>query len=238
MVGRHVEAARLTDALQQVQHGPPRFLIIGGKAGIGKSRLIDEFDAGLGEAAFVLRGQCVDLGEVAAPFAAVKVVLRSLIAEVGPDRVVETAGPGRAALAALLPELPVPGPAAPTPAGAASTAQLHEAVAVLLENLSHEKPVVVVLEDLHWIGDASLALLRFLMRGMSSGPVLFLFSFRAEDVGRGHPMRAFLSEAERSQVATRFELGRLTPAQVRKQMRAISGEPPSDAEVDTVPPRV
>ncbi|MGI9825093.1 helix-turn-helix transcriptional regulator [Agromyces sp. Marseille-Q5079] len=229
MIGRDADLDELVKRLDEVRSGAPFTVILGGEAGIGKTRLVREFAARIdGEARFVV-GQCVDLGTVAAPYAPVKGALRALVADEGVDRVLEAVGPGWAALVALLPELAASagqgeeqgarggaagGDPSPTPTpvrGDAASGQLHEAIAVLLETLSRERPIVFVIEDLHWIDAASLALLRFLMRALGSSRVLTVLTYRSEDVTRGHPVRAFLAEADRDRWVDRHELARLSP---------------------------
>ncbi|WP_244284199.1 helix-turn-helix transcriptional regulator [Agromyces badenianii] len=238
MVGRDADLSRLNERLDEVRAGAPFTVVIGGEAGIGKTRLIREFQLGLPSDVRLLAGQCVDLGSVAAPYAPVKAALRTLVAEVGPERVLEAAGPGRSALAALLPELAaaetaITAMAAPAGGGAA-TGQLHEGIAVLLETFSRERPIVFAIEDLHWVDAATLALLRFLMRALGSSRVLTVLTYRSEDVTRGHPLRPFLSEAERDRWVERLDLSRLTRAQVRKLTRSLIGEAPTDKVIDTV----
>ncbi|WP_188743194.1 helix-turn-helix transcriptional regulator [Agromyces bauzanensis] len=239
MIGRDADLAKLYERLGEVRAGAPFTVIIGGEAGIGKTRLIREFEAGLPSDVRLLAGQCVDLGTVAAPYAPVKAALRTLVSEEGADRVLDAVGPGRAALVALLPELASPDvgaspPAAQAAAGAA-TGQLHEAIAVLLETFSRERPIVFVIEDLHWIDAATLALLRFLMRALGSSRVLTVLSYRTEDVTRGHPVRPFLSEAERDRWVERRDLGRLSRAQVRKMAKSlIVDKIPSETVLDAV----
>lgn len=223
MVGRQADLAWLEGLLEAAREGAPRTAVLGGEAGIGKTRLLHEFTTGLGADVRVIAGQSVDLGEVAAPYAPVKAALRELVTEIGGDAVLAAVGPGRSALTALLPELAVDDQAlaAPVPGGGAATGQLHEAIAVLLETVSRERPTVVVVEDLHWIDAASLALLRFLMRALTASRVLLVLTYRTEDVGRGHPVRAFLTEAERDRRVERRELERLTRAQVRRLARLL-----------------
>jgi len=238
MVGRHADLAWLDQALAAACDGTPRTAVLGGEAGIGKTRLLREFLHGIGGEVRVLAGQSVDLGDVAAAYAPVKAALRTLVAEVGAEQVLASVGPGRAALTALLPELSngESDGAPPAPSGAAATGQLHEAIAVLLETMSRERPILFVLEDLHWIDAASLALVRFLIRALTAGRILLLLTYRTEDVGRGHPVRAFLTEIERDRNADRRELARLTRAQVGKLARLLSGgrEAPTAAAIDRV----
>ena len=236
MIGRDSDLSRLEERLDGVREGAPFTVIIGGEAGIGKTRLIREFERRLPADVRLLAGQCVDLGSVAAPYAPVKTALRTLVAEEGAERVLEAVGPGRAALVALLPELAASESGEiGTPGAGIASGQLHEGIAVLLETFSRERPIVFVIEDLHWIDAASLTLLRFLMRALESSRVLTVLSYRTEDVTRGHPVRAFLSEAERDRWVERRDLGRLTRTQVRKLAKSlIVDEAPSESVFDTV----
>lgn len=239
MIGRDADLSMLNERLDEVRVGAPFTVIVGGEAGIGKTRLIREFEAGLPADVRLLAGQCVDLGSVAAPYAPVKTALRTLVAEEGAERVLDAVGPGRAALVALLPELADIDAAASSAdaaiAAGAATGQLHEAIAVLLETFSRERPIVFVIEDLHWIDAASLALLRFLMRALGSSRVLTVLTYRTEDVTRGHPVRAFLSEAERDRWVERRDLSRLSKAQVKRLAKSlIVDESLSDRVLETV----
>ncbi|MGR2752427.1 helix-turn-helix transcriptional regulator [Agromyces arachidis] len=239
LIGRDAELDWLRGLLENVRSGTPTTAVIGGEAGIGKSRLVGEFTSGLGPEVRLIRGQCVDLGDVAAPYAPVKGALRQLVAQVGPDAVLDAVGPGRAALVALLPELApadasTSGEIVITPGGAGS-GQLHEAVAVLLETLSREAPIVLVVEDLHWVDAASLAMLRFLLRSLGSSRLLVLLTYRTDDVTRGHPLRGFLTEAERDRWVERRELRRLDEAEVRAMVASlIADDAPHDHVLETV----
>lgn len=247
MIGRDAELAWLDGLLGEAEAGMPRTVVVGGEAGIGKSRLIREFAARVGAngaspgpsgIARVVVGQCVDLGTVAAPYAPIKAALRSLVSEIGAERALDTVGPGRAAFVALLPELAESGAAGePVPAvagGPGASGQLHEAVAVLLETVSRERPLVLVVEDLHWIDPASLGLLRFLVRALTASRVMLLLSYRSEDVTRGHPLRPFLAELERDRWVDRRELSRLSRDEVRELAASLAGSSPDEALLDTL----
>src|SRR5215207_6712023 len=242
MIGRDSDLSRLEERLDEVRAGAPFTVIIGGEAGIGKTRLVREFQRRLPSDVRLLAGQCVDLGAVAAPYAPVKTALRALVSEIGAERVLEAVGPGRPALVALLPELAASDDPNATgeiviAAGGAGSGQLHEAVAVLLETVSRERPTVLLIEDLHWIDAASLALLRFLLRSLGSSRVLTVLTYRSEDVTRGHPLRSFLTEAERDRWVERRELARLTRSQVRRLARSLivdDDDEPSEHMLDQV----
>ncbi|MCP2030960.1 DNA-binding CsgD family transcriptional regulator/tetratricopeptide (TPR) repeat protein [Okibacterium sp. HSC-33S16] len=230
MIGRESELARLRSVFAATRDGRPQGVVVSGEAGIGKTRLLEEFRAFASTEALVLTGQCVDLGAVAAPYSPIQAVLRSLVAAVGADTVLDAGGPGGEALAALVPEL-----AARTPDAATGRLnRVHDAVATVLETVSRQTPLVVLIEDLHWADEGTLDLLRFLLRVLGSGRILVVLSFRTEDVSRGHPLRALLSELDRSRSVTRVELARLTRDDVRRQVTQILGAEPDEEAFDRV----
>ncbi|HEU4807789.1 MAG TPA: ATP-binding protein, partial [Homoserinimonas sp.] len=105
MIGRGRELRQLHDVLAETLQGVPRAVVVAGEAGIGKTRLLAEFQVDAGDSARILVGQCVDLGSAGVPYAPIIAVLRSLVQQAGPDAVLAAAGVGREALALLLPEL-------------------------------------------------------------------------------------------------------------------------------------
>lgn len=220
MIGRDGDLRDLRSILGDAAAGKPQAVIVAGEAGIGKTRLLHEFAAEAGAKALVISGQCVDLGHVATPYAPITTLLRTLIDLIGAEAVLAAAGPGRETLGVLLPELSGPD------TDWTSENRMHEVVAVLLEHLARERCLVVLIEDLHWADEATLAVLRFLLRAVAQVPLMIVMTYRSDDVGRGHPLRTFLSEIERARRARRITLKRLTRAQIRKQAAEILGHSP------------
>ncbi|WP_313543766.1 helix-turn-helix transcriptional regulator [Leifsonia aquatica] len=230
MIGRESDLTALHDELEAVSAGGTRAVVIGGEAGIGKTRLITEFLEQAEPSATVLLGRCVDLGSDGAPFGPFAAALRRLIELVGLDAVLAAAGPGAGGLSALLPEL-ADHTSVPARTGAE---RLYELVTVLFENLSAERPIVLAIDDIHWADTSTLELLRFVVRMSERGRVLVLLGYRSDEVTRGHPLRAYLAELERTRRVTRWELGRLTRAQVVAQLELLLGCVPDTATVDQV----
>ncbi len=103
-VGRTEELARLTEAWDRSDDGPA-IVVIGGEAGVGKTRLVSEFLTSLTDAR-ILQGGCLALGQAVMPFAPLVAILRQLSRSLGPERTKELYGeelsrflpePGRAA---------------------------------------------------------------------------------------------------------------------------------------------
>jgi len=217
LVGRVVELAALEEALAEAAAGRQMTVLVPGEAGVGKSRLVDEFaERAVAGGARVLVGRCVALGEDGLPFAPFVAALRSLLAESGAEALAETAGPGREALARLLPEVGPVGPDSPTGRG-----RLFEVVATVLERVGAEQPVVLVLEDLHWADGSTRDLLRFLVRVLPGARVLVVGTYRSDEMRRGHPLRPLLAELERVPSVERLEVPRLARAEVGSLLAAI-----------------
>ncbi|MGW1767842.1 helix-turn-helix transcriptional regulator [Streptomyces sp. NPDC002073] len=230
-VGRADELAVLTDALARAARQEPQALLIGGEAGVGKTRLTEEF---LCEAtrreAVVAVGGCVEIGAEGLPFAPFSTALRAL-RRVLPDELAAAAAGQEDELARILPEL---GETPRGPHDEESTARLFELTARLLEKLAAERTVVIVLEDLHWADTSTRHLLSYLFRTLASGRLVLVATYRADDVHRRHPLRPLLAELDRLRTVQRVELSRFTRAEVRRQLTGILSSPPDESLVDTV----
>jgi hypothetical protein len=85
LVGRDADLAALHDALKRTRSGEPSTVLVGGEAGVGKTRLVEEFRRSAAEAgALVLTGQCLELGEEGLPLAPFAAALRELVHRDGP----------------------------------------------------------------------------------------------------------------------------------------------------------
>lgn len=117
-IGRQHEMSLLTAPVRRAEDGEPTVVLIGGEAGIGKTRLVGELAERASLAGFcVLTGQCIELGAEGLPLAPLVDALRALARITPVGELGELLGPG---LARLLPELGPCGPAAPGDALAAA----------------------------------------------------------------------------------------------------------------------
>src|SRR5688572_32434126 len=92
LVGRESDLDALHDAYADSVAGSTRAVLVGGEAGIGKTRLVGEFLRTLPEEAIVLRGQSVDFDRDAPPYAPILSALRSLAQEVGEEALFDASG--------------------------------------------------------------------------------------------------------------------------------------------------
>src|SRR4029453_9093259 len=93
-VGREAELATLTAALDSALAGSPTVVLVGGEAGVGKTRLVEEA-AGRARAAGarVLAGSCIELGGEGLPFGPLAPAFRSLLRDTSPEEVDAFVGP-------------------------------------------------------------------------------------------------------------------------------------------------
>ncbi|MQY12149.1 hypothetical protein SRB5_22790 [Streptomyces sp. RB5] len=220
-VGRADEFTALSAALARATAtGEPQFVLVGGEAGVGKTRLLEEFAAhACDQGAHTAVGGCLELGADGLPFAPFATALRALHRAVG-DELTEAVAGREAELARLLPDL---GAAAPGAHDQDGRARLFELTARLLERLTRERTVVLVIEDLHWSDRSTRELLGYLVRSVQSARLVVLATYRSDDVHRRHPLRPFLAELDRLRTVRRLELERLTPQEVREQFAGIRG---------------
>ena len=211
LVGRAEYLAELDAALGRARAGGPAALLIGGEAGIGKTRLITEFTAAAatGQGGVrVLTGGCLDLGADGLPFAPFAAMLRALVRDMGAAGVAALLpGQGTREFARLLPEF---GEAAPEPDPGVARARLFEQMLTLLERLAETSPVVLIIEDAHWADRSTRDLIAFLIgRQQVVDRVLIIVSYRSDELHRTHPLRPLLAELGRHPWVRRIELPRL-----------------------------
>ena len=214
LVGRDEQMAALDAAFDSVRQGGPTAVLLGGEAGVGKSRLVSEFGrAATAAGARVLTGGCLELGTDGLPFAPFTAVLRDLVHELGADAVASML-PGRTTrgLARLLPELGEPDTSSDIfldPGEA--RARLFEEVLSALDHLARHSPVVLVIEDAHWADRSSRDLLTFLIGNQRAiSGLLIIVTFRSDELHRTHPLRPMLAALDRITWVERIELPRLT----------------------------
>jgi DNA-binding CsgD family transcriptional regulator len=231
-IGRQSELRRLGEALSAAAGGEPSLVLIAGEAGVGKTRLIDEFAGRVrAEGNRVLTGGCLELGEEGLPFAPIVEALRALIVEVGRDAAIRLLGPGRADLVRLAPGL---GDAEPSEdvTGQGAQSRLFEHILGLLARLGVDRPLVFVLEDIHWADRSTRDLLLFLVRNLHAERVLAVATYRSDELHRRHPLRPLLSELGRHAAVEQLELGRFDRDELAEQIAAILDAPPDGLVVD------
>ncbi|WP_411123419.1 helix-turn-helix transcriptional regulator [Streptomyces sp. x-19] len=232
-VGRAPELTELGDALARAGASrEPQALLIGGEAGVGKTRLIEEFcETARGSGAQVALGGCIEIGSEGLPFAPFSSILHTLNAHLRDELAAAVAGQ-EGELARILPELgETAGEIRDEEIG---RARLFELTARLLERLATHRTLVIVVEDLHWADRSTRELLAYLLRALHDAGIVLIATYRSDDIHRRHPLRPFLAEIDRMRTVRRIELGRFNRDEVRSQIAGIRGSEPAEDTVDRV----
>ncbi len=233
-VGREGELEELTVSLDAGLMGTGTLWLLCGEPGIGKSRLAECVTTSASAQGYLtLSGACWEAGG-APPFWPWIQALRGLVRQLD-DAARQRLLRGREAvvaqllpeLAERLPELPTQPPLEPEQA----RFRLLDAVSSLLCDAAHERPLLVLLEDLHAADPATVALLEFVAPLVGTAPLIVIGTMRdaeAEALPIGPQLARVLA---RSRSIT---LTRLAAAAVGEYLAAATGEAPSPEVVDAM----
>ncbi len=236
LVGRQSELRGIERRLEATLLGTPVHLLISGEAGVGKSRLISEAIRTAGERGMrVMRGACANIGDGGVPYGPIVEALRGLIRDVDPAELSLAVGSAGPDLARLVPALiPADRSVDVTVQNEWLQARLLEALLGLLQRFAAMKPVLFVVEDLHWADPATRDTIAFLIRNLRLDRVLLALTFRSDELHRRHPLLPWLAELERGGQIERIDLERLGAVETRELLAAILGEEPPTELVDRI----
>jgi len=194
LVGRDQALGELRGYLARTIAGHRQIVFVTGEPGIGKTSLVDEFQrqAGAGGGMRIARGQCVEGYGGSEPYYPILEALGNLGRGPGGDSVVQI-------LAARAPTCLVQFPSLVKREqretlqreiqGAARQRMLRE-ISEALETIAAETPLVLVLEDLHWVDPSTVDLISALARGRGTAKLMVIGTYRPADLTlSGHPLK-------------------------------------------------
>jgi tetratricopeptide (TPR) repeat protein len=227
LVGRREELMQLQALWAMAGARRGHLALISGEPGIGKSRLARELMvyARL-SGALVLTGGCYEY-EAAVPYLPFVEALRAWAETQTTEALCSQVGPGAPGLAWLVPELGARlGALEPDPPLPSSDERLRlfESLARLFQSLAAPHGLLLVLDDLHWADQGTLALLHYLLRRLRDAHFLIVAAYREGELDQAHPLAGALVEWNRERVATRVRLGRLSLADSGALLAALFGQ--------------
>ena len=238
MVGRRAELATLVGVLDNAASGTAGVAIVGGDAGVGKTRLLGELAETAAERGMaVLAGHCVDLGDTPPPYLPFTEAFARLTAD-DPDRV-DALIAAHPPIAGLVPGR-TPDHGARRSDDRLERGELFEAVLAALGDLAGtvdgaaRHPVLLVIEDAHWADQATRDLLGFLFTRLRTERLALVLSFRSDDLHRRHPLRRALAEWFRLPAVTTVQLEVLSADDVRELIRSLPANPLTAPEIDSI----
>ena len=229
-MGRREELEALEVAARVAKDGLGSVVLVAGEAGMGKSRLLSEFAIRVGDEITVAVGECLPLAEGELPYAPVVTALRSLARDASEADALVGPSPDTAV---RVPELSLPDDGGHGPlSGDASQGQLFERLLALFVDAARARPLAIVVEDFQWADRSTQDFLAFLVRATRREPIAVIISYRSDELRRGHSLRPFVLELERSGRATTIVLGPFSRAELQEQVAAILDQPSATGVID------
>lgn len=242
LVGREQELDFLEDCWRKVQSGCSGLALISGEAGVGKTRLVEEFSNRLRwQGIRIVWGRCYEF-ERTLPYQPFADALRASLPTLPHDEMNNIPAWALREVARLLPDLlqihsrkeihpEIHHKALIQDGSKLSTARgleteqsrLFDGATSVLAGLSSHGGLVLVLEDLHWASESTLQLLHHLARHLGNNPILIVGTFRPEVTGWQHPLLTLNRQLAREGLSRHLGLTRLSRSSVETIIQQMSG---------------
>lgn len=212
--------------------------MLAGEPGIGKTSMAREFtDYAVSQGAQVVWGRCYESIGMPSYWPWVQAI-RSYVREQDPEQLRMEMGNGAGEIAEIVPEVRERLPGLEQSPGLDSLEharlRLFDSVTSFLERASLTRPLVFILDNLHWADRPSLLLLEFLSQEIHSGQLLVVGTYRDEEISQEHPLFHTLGELTKAQHFRRVHLAGLTQENVNSLMEHVAGVPPAQELVEAV----
>jgi predicted ATPase/class 3 adenylate cyclase len=222
LVGREAELSSLEDALLAALRGDGGVVIIGGEAGMGKTRLVSELSArAVRLRCVVMSGACSE-AELSLPYLPFLEAIGNRLTMLDVVALRDRLGSAAEELAQLFPQLGRPANSGNDPV--AAKLRLFEAMLLMLRDAARERALLLVLEDLQWADPATRELLDYMTRRLRSTNVLIVATYRMDEMHRKHPLVPTIQGWRRSGQAEFIELKPMPATSIASMVCTIFDE--------------
>ena len=235
-VGRERELAELAASLGGAREGHGSFALVSGEAGIGKTRLADAVaERAIAHGFRVLWGRSWESAG-AAPFWPWVQILRTWVREAADGALAGCPTEALGHVAELVPEIRQGTSAPEQPRRSTDSEEarfaLFDAVSTLLAHAARERPLLVILDDVHWADLSSLVLLEFFAQSLPGLPVLVLATYRDPQAGETELDSGMLARLVR--LGSHSALRGLSEPEVGRFVEAAGGAKPLESFVSAL----
>jgi tetratricopeptide (TPR) repeat protein len=203
-------------------------VLVEGEPGIGKTRLVEEIALANAAELQTVWGRCSEADAAPAFWPWVEVV-RALVERAEPQEVSAALGAGAEDIAQVVPEVKAFAAAGQPPKlhdPQAARFRLYDAISRFLLRMAHVRPLLLVLEDLHWADVPSLELLVFLAPRLKNTSIAIVSTYRDADAVPPQPLAAAVADLAREPVVSRIRLGGLSEGEVGRLIAETTGAQP------------
>jgi len=235
-IGREPERHAITARLEEAMQGKGSIVMIGGEPGVGKTRLAGfAIDAAIDRDMLPLVGHAYE--ERGAPFIVATEVIEQLIRIMPAPQLRSILGDTATEMARLVPELRLIFPDLPRAVELPADQQqryLFNAMLELITRLGNKVPLIILLDDLHWADDSSIASLEHLAPHLPELPVLMVITYRDVAVDMGTPFRRAMNSLNRQPFVSRIPLHRLSQDDVAALLASLGAPNPPEMLVERI----
>src|SRR5687768_6718652 len=226
LIGRREERDTLEGLLKGAAAGRGAMTLVGGDAGVGKTALVRHLKmVAARQNMRVIEGRC-SAAEMGVPYAPFMDALRFRIAKGESDAATQVLQPIIAHVAPLFTGLESGEDVAPATAMAAP----FDPIFGTLYRLSALGPILFIVEDIHWADATSRDLLHYIARRIGALPMLFLATYRSDELHHPGGVQRLVTALTRERAATRIQLDQLDAGETTEMIEAITGKHP-DAQL-------
>ena len=222
LIGRDSELSELEDALLSALRGDGGVVIVGGEAGMGKTRLVNALATrGRRLGCAVFSGGCSQ-AELSLPYLPFLEAIGNYLATTDLASLRDRLGSAAEELAQLFPQMGRPSVISGDPTQA--KLRLFESMLLLLRDAARSRALLLILEDLQWADTTTRELLDYATRRLRSTNVLIVATYRTDEMHRKHALLPTIQGWRRSGQVELIDLGSLTGAQIADMVCAIFEE--------------
>jgi class 3 adenylate cyclase/tetratricopeptide (TPR) repeat protein len=233
-VDRDDERAALRRSVDRANEGQGGLVVVAGSAGVGKTRLVEE--VGVEARARGLQFVVVRCDETSQrdPYMPLVEVLEAVRRRLSPESFRDLIGEHAGEIARLLPDLRRRYPDIPPPADVPPDEErryLFVTVQQVLARLAAIRPVVILLDDVHWADEPTLRLIDSLAAELQELAILIVATYVREEATAASPLHEMLTKLHRRQLVEAIAVGDLGESDVRSLLAAVGESPPPAALV-------
>jgi class 3 adenylate cyclase/tetratricopeptide (TPR) repeat protein len=233
-VDRDDERAALRHYVDGANDGNGGLVIVAGNAGVGKTRLVEEVGAEARARGLQFVAARCDETSKRDPYKPLVEVLETVRRRLSPESFRDLIGEHAGEIARLLPDLRRRYPDIPPPADVPPDEErryLFATVQEVLARLAAIRPVVILLDDLHWADEPSLRLIDYLAAELQQLAIVIVATYVSEEALAGSRLHEMLTKLHRRQLVESITVGDLGESDVRGLLAAVGESPPPPALV-------